>query len=197
MAEPAGMRRNHPEQGADAPLVAAARRGDRVAFAALHARYGRMVHAILLGRVPARDAADLVQDVFLRALERLASLRDDLAFGGWLAQIARHRATDHMRSRRGEADLPDDLAARDAGTGRAEAAQALAAVRALPEAYRETLVMRLVEGMTGEEIAARTGLTPGSVRVNLHRGMRLLRERLGLPAALADEVKEEVEEVDE
>jgi RNA polymerase sigma-70 factor (ECF subfamily) len=54
----------------------------------------------------------------------------------------------------------------------------LAAIRALPEAYRETLVLRLVEGMTGPEIAQRTGLTAASVRVNLHRGMKQLRARL-------------------
>jgi RNA polymerase sigma-70 factor, ECF subfamily len=52
-------------------------------------------------------------------------------------------------------------------------------IKALPEAYRETLVLRLAEGMTGPEIAERTGLTPESVRVNLHRGMKMLRERLG------------------
>ena len=51
-------------------------------------------------------------------------------------------------------------------------------IRSLPEAYRETLVLRLVEGMNGPEIAARTGLTPASVRVNLHRGMKLLRRKL-------------------
>ena len=56
-------------------------------------------------------------------------------------------------------------------------------LRALPEAYRETLIMRLVEGMTGPEIAERTGLTPESVRVNLHRGMKLLRAELGAPDA--------------
>ena len=49
-------------------------------------------------------------------------------------------------------------------------------IRKLPEAYRDTLLMRLVEGMTGAEIAERSGLTPASVRVNLHRGMKLLRE---------------------
>ena len=59
---------------------------------------------------------------------------------------------------------------------------ALAAIRAMPEAYRETLTLRLVEGMTGPEIAARTGLTPASVRVNLHRGMKQLREKLGYGA---------------
>jgi RNA polymerase sigma-70 factor (ECF subfamily) len=57
-------------------------------------------------------------------------------------------------------------------------------VRSLPDAYRETLVLRLVEGMTGPEIATRTGLTPASVRVNLHRGMKLLREKLGLREVL-------------
>ena len=55
----------------------------------------------------------------------------------------------------------------------------LAAIRRLPEAYRETLVLRLVEGLTGPEIAERTGLQPGSVRVNLHRGMQMLRVALG------------------
>ena len=58
----------------------------------------------------------------------------------------------------------------------------LAAIRGLPEAYHEPLILRLVEGMTGPEIAARTGLTAGSVRVNLHRGMQMLRERLGKEA---------------
>ena len=48
-------------------------------------------------------------------------------------------------------------------------------IRSLPDAYRETLTLRLVEGMTGPEIAACTGLTEGSVRVNLHRGMKQLR----------------------
>jgi DNA-binding NarL/FixJ family response regulator len=55
-------------------------------------------------------------------------------------------------------------------------------VRGLPDTYRETLILRLVEGMTGPEIAARTGLTPGSVRVNLHRGMQQLREKLAAVA---------------
>jgi RNA polymerase sigma-70 factor (ECF subfamily) len=55
----------------------------------------------------------------------------------------------------------------------------LAVVRALPEPYREPLILRLVEGMTGPEIARHTGLTHGSVRVNLCRGMQMLREKLG------------------
>jgi RNA polymerase sigma-70 factor (ECF subfamily) len=61
----------------------------------------------------------------------------------------------------------------------AEAAAVLDAIRLLPEAYRDTLMLRLVEGYSGPEIASLTGLTPGSVRVNLHRGFKLLKERMG------------------
>jgi RNA polymerase sigma-70 factor (ECF subfamily) len=117
--------------------------------------------------------------VFLLALRRLDSLRDPVRFGGWLAMIARNRATDFHRRRRETVELPDDLAGA-ANDDEQEALAVLATLKALPEAYRETLVLRLVEGMTGPEIAARTGMTEGSVRVNLHRGMKLLRERLGV-----------------
>jgi RNA polymerase sigma-70 factor (ECF subfamily) len=151
--------------------------GDQDAFARLYAGYSRMVHAILLGRVPRRDVDDLVQDVFITAYTRLGALRSPDAFGGWLATITRNRATDHLRRSRDDDELSDELPGGDpidAGTF-----AVLDVVRKLPEAYRETLLMRLVEGMSGQEIADRTGLSPGSVRVNLHRGMKMLREKLG------------------
>lgn len=157
--------------------MAAARTGDRAAFGQLYERYARMVHGILLARVPRSDVADLVQDVFLLALRQLARLRDDRAFGGWLCTIARNRASDHLRGGVDETSIPEELAGED--PARAEGRWVLRAIRSLPEAYRETLILRLVEGMSGPEIAARTGLTPGSVRVNLHRGMKQLREKLG------------------
>jgi RNA polymerase sigma-70 factor (ECF subfamily) len=161
----------------DASLVAAARDGDRAAFGQLYERYTRMVHGILLARVPRGEVADLVHDVFLSALRRLDTLRDNNAFGGWLAMIARNRATDYHRRSVEETEVPETLSRHD--PPQAEAHRVLEAVRSLPEAYREPLILRLVEGMTGPEIAARTGLTPGSVRVNLHRGMKQLREKLG------------------
>ena len=165
------------EPTSDAHLVAAARNGDRAAFGQLYGRYGSMVHGILLARVRRCDVADLVHDVFLSALRRLGTLREDGAFGGWLATIARNRAVDHLRASADETTLPDELAGEDPAPS--DARFVLEAVRSLPEAYRETLILRLVEGMSGPEIAARTGLTPGSVRVNLHRGMKQLREKLG------------------
>jgi len=145
----------------------------------LYQRFGRMVHGVLLSRVPRGQVEDLAQDVFLTALKRLDSLRDPARFGGWLAIIARNRATDFHRRRREMVELPDDLAG-SVNDEEQEALAVLETLRALPEAYRETLVLRLVEGMTGPEIAARTGMTEGSVRVNLHRGMKLLKEKLGV-----------------
>jgi RNA polymerase sigma-70 factor (ECF subfamily) len=170
-----------PPVSEEARLVSAARAGDRAAFGELYARHARMVHGILLARAPRRDVDDLVQDVFLLALRRLDGLRNPDAFGPWLAMIARNRAADHYR--RGpqeEAELPEDLEGTPHPEG--EAMAVLAAIRRLPAAYREPLILRLVEGMTGPEIAERTGLTAGSVRVNLHRGMEMLRDRLGKEA---------------
>jgi RNA polymerase sigma-70 factor, ECF subfamily len=178
----------------DDALVRSAQSGDRSAFGLLYARYARMVHGILLSRVPLADVDDLVQDVFLQAMPRLHTLRDVSRFPGWLAAIARNRAIDFHRRVKSDIALDDSSFAesdsppptsRRAPQASAEARVALEAILSLPDAYRETLILRLVEGMTGPEIAARTGLTHGSVRVNLHRGMQQLREILGQRAAPA------------
>ena len=160
-----------------ARLVRGAQRGDRVAFAELYQRFTRMVHGIVLARAARTDVDDLVQDVFLTALQRLSDLREPAAFGGWLASIARHRAVDHGRRQPMTESLMTDVPS-PKEPDHLEALAILDAIKKLPDAYSETLVLRLVEGMTGVEIADRTGLTPASVRVNLHRGMKLLREKL-------------------
>ncbi len=163
-------------------LIRAAAAGDQRAFAALHFRYARMVHAILLARLPRSDAEDQVQEVFLIAWRKLAQLDDSARFGSWLSTIARHRAADYYRDRHLTETLAEALPDRSGASSAdvAEAHQVLATIQSLPEAYRETLLMRLCEGMSGPEIAAVTGLEPGSVRINLHRGMKLLRQRLGI-----------------
>jgi RNA polymerase sigma-70 factor (ECF subfamily) len=176
-----------PEASDVLSLVAAARQGDRGAFGRLYERYARMVHGILLGRVPVGDVEDLVQDVFVRAMRQVHTLRDVNCFGGWLATVARNRANDYHRRSVELVELNEEAPnqapekRRNNGAGD-DGAAILGAIRGLPEAYRETLILRLVEGMTGPEIAERTGLTAGSVRVNLHRGMQMLREKLGTKA---------------
>ena len=163
----------------DAALVQAARAGDRLAFGVLYERYARIVHGIMLAHAPPYVADDLVQDVFERALRQIPKLRDSNAFSGWLIAIARNRAHDHHR-RSKQTDELQDIARAERVSSHSEAAAALEAIRQLPETYRETLLLRLVEGLTGPEIAARTGLKHESVRVNLHRGMKMLREALSL-----------------
>ena len=170
------------EPAIEVVLVRAVLEGDRESFARLYDRYTALVHGILLARVPRAEVDDLVQDIFLHAFKKLHTLRDAAAFGPWIAMIARNRAVDFHRRAKETVEINDDL--RGSDTHDSKAKEILELIRSLPEAYRETLVLRLVEGMTGPEIAARTGLTAASVRVNLHRGMKLLREQLGFMEGL-------------
>ena len=178
----------------DANYVAAARDGDRAAFGQLYERYARMVHGVLLAKVPVGDVDDLAQDVFVKALRRLSMLRDNASFGAWLAAIARNVANDYHRRSAPEEPLTDDESDQEiqcrssCADEDGPAVAILEAVMSLSETYRETLILRLVEGMTGPEIAARTGMTHGSVRVNLHRGMEQLRAKLSAnPSRVAPE----------
>ncbi len=153
--------------------------GDNEAFGDLYRKFLPMVHGILLARLPYGEIEDVCQEVFLQAYRSIYTLRDNSAVGAWLAMIARNRSTEYYRRSKPTCVLTEDIRANE--TPFAEATEILEMIRTLPDAYRETLVLRLVEGMTGPEIAEQTGLRPESVRVNLHRGMKLLRERLENP----------------
>jgi RNA polymerase sigma-70 factor, ECF subfamily len=158
-------------------LVRAAAAGDRESFGVLYERYARFVHGILVAHADRGEAQDLLQDVFFRALQRLHTLRDPAAFGGWIATLARNEAGMRRRGTREHVDLTDQLPAA-AQPGTLGTDEVLRALQSLPERYREPLTLRLVEEMGGEEIARVTGLTHGTVRVYLHHGLRMLRERL-------------------
>ena len=170
--------RTEVEDAALAYLVIEAQRGNRAAFATIYERFHRVVHAIALARVPYADAGDVVQDVFAEVWLKMTTLREPAAFPGWIVTLARRRAIDHARKRPPRAA---DLATADLAVSpppRAEAMAALEAILALPDTYRETIIMRAVEGLSSTDIAERTGMTPESVRVHLHRGMKLLRDKL-------------------
>jgi RNA polymerase sigma-70 factor, ECF subfamily len=164
-----------------ATVLAGARAGDGAAFAALYRRFASVVHGIALARVGPADADDLVQEVFVTVHRALGRVRDPRAFPGWIVAVSRNAATDRLRrkararDRSALVDLPAREAPREDGELRG---RVLARLQELPEAYREPLLLRLVEGLSGPEIAERTGLTPGSVRVNLSRGLALLRPLL-------------------
>jgi RNA polymerase sigma-70 factor (ECF subfamily) len=165
-------------------LVEAAQKGDRQAFSQLHREFGAMVHGLLLARVDPVTADDLTQDVFLLAWQRIDRLHQPRAWPAWLSTIARNRALDHLRAVRRPGTLPPNLSTDDPDPAlRTEAERLLALICELPDAHVEPLILRLVEGLSGPEIAERTGLSPGYVRVNLHRGMKLLRQRLAQTGA--------------
>jgi RNA polymerase sigma-70 factor (ECF subfamily) len=133
------------------------------------------VNAVVLVRVPALDVRDLVHEVFAAALRQLPTLRAPGAFAPWIAAIARKLGAAHRRRARPVVPMQEPWIPAPPP----EAFAVLDALRRLPEAYRETVALRLVAGFTGPEIAARTGMTPGSVRVNLCRGLKLLRASVG------------------
>jgi RNA polymerase sigma-70 factor (ECF subfamily) len=173
---------SRPTSGASpdvAALVDAARAGDRTAFGTLYELYGRMVHGVLLGAGQRDDVQDLVQDVFLRALRQLHTLREPAAFGGWLATLARNEARMHHRAARETIELTEQIPGPSPADATLGTDDVMHALRTLPERYREPLILRLVNQMSGEEIARTIGLSHGTVRVYLHHGMKLLREHLG------------------
>ncbi|MBK9386798.1 MAG: sigma-70 family RNA polymerase sigma factor [Planctomycetes bacterium] len=166
--------------------VLAARHGDRRAFEQLWLRCEPIVSAILRAHGPAYEIDDLVQDVALAALDSIETLRDPECFHAWVASLARNRARDARRKRRQPATCdPQELSAATplrGADGEDETSEALArvmhALQGIPACYRKALRLRLVEGLSGPEIAQRTGRSQGSLRVHLHRGLKLLRETL-------------------
>ncbi len=163
---------------AEARLVKRVCDGDQEAFGELYKLFAPMVHGIILARVPRDEVDDIAQNVFLSAYKNIHTLRDYNAVGAWLAMIARNHSNEFYRRVKPTEELSEEMSYKDSPL--TEAREILAAIQSLPDAYKETLVLRLVEGMTGPEIAERTGLTPESVRVNLHRGMKLLRQKMGI-----------------
>jgi RNA polymerase sigma-70 factor, ECF subfamily len=166
------------KQKEEAMLVERVCAGDKSAFDEFYKKLSPMVHGIILARVPRDEVDDIVQEVFLAAYEKLHTLRDKNSVAPWLASIARNRAVEYYRRAKPFVELSENLSHN--GHIKNEAREILDAIRALPDAYRETLILRLVEGLTGPEIADQTGLKHESVRVNLHRGMKLLRKKLGI-----------------
>ncbi len=163
---------------AAASLVGRIKQREAGAFQEFYERYSGFVHAIVLAKVPREDSEDIAQEVFLAAFRSIGTLRDENSLGPWIARIARNKSVEYHRRKKPAGEL--DSEAVEPYVPKNEANEALDAILALPETYRETLLMRLVEGLTGPEIVKLTGRKEASVRVNIHRGMKLLRKKLGI-----------------
>jgi RNA polymerase sigma-70 factor (ECF subfamily) len=165
-------------------LIAAAREGGDRAFAALYEAHSGRVYGLALRLTSDPVAArELLQDVFVRAWERLATFRGESAFGSWLHRLTVNlaltsRRTEVRRLRRvGDAsELPPDGGV---AAGSAERDLDLErAIAALPTGARTVFVLHDVEGYTHEEIARAAGIAVGTSKAQLFRARRLLREAL-------------------
>lgn len=177
----------------DMQCVTRARGGDGKAFSELVARYQDRIYRFLLRLMRSPDdALDLTQDTFMRAYQGLERWRPDASFKTWLFRIARNLAFDQLR--RGKvvqfvaldegADIPDAAAGPEALLETAQRYRVLeAALARLPSEHREILLLREIEGMAYEEIAAVLNLNIGTVK------SRIARAR----AALLDYAKHEPE----
>lgn len=182
----AGACQDQPDRGMEA-VVARARAGDRAAFERLYRAHVGRVHGLCLRMSGDRARAEeLTQDVFVTAWRKLNSFRGDSAFSSWL-----HRVTVNtvLQSRRSEKRR---LARREAvgvdrsafGGGAADgAAPGLRldlerAIAGLPPGARQVFVLHEIEGMRYSEIAERYGQAVGTLKAQMHRARKLLREAL-------------------
>jgi RNA polymerase sigma factor (sigma-70 family) len=171
----------------EAPLIDAARSGDRRAFESLYRLHVGRVYAVCL-RLTAHveTAEELTQEAFVRAWQRLSSFRGDSAFGTWLHRLTVNVVFDERRSRRPWfrrlTSIDDDAEVvaieQPNPISGADHHDLESAIRRLPRGARTVFVLHDVEGWRHDEIASRGGIAVGTSKAHLHRARQLLKEWL-------------------
>lgn len=176
----------------DEELVLKSQRGNRPAFEELVRRLARLVFSrIYLETRDLHRAEDLTQETFLTAWKSIRQVTDARGFRTWLLSVAhttvidaarrdlrkkrlgKHVGTEQLNAR--SAPEPDPAAAAELAD---ERDNALAALSAMPQEYRDALMLRYIGGADYETIGRQLGVSNGSLRGLLGRGMQLLRSRL-------------------
>ena len=181
----------------DRRLIAEALAGRRDAFGELVTRYqARLYNAAIRVVGHPDDAVDVVQEAFLNAFHALPSFKGDAEFFTWLYRIAFNAAVSQKRKRRPVVSLdapaggearpepadPSEDTRPGAALERTEDERLLhAAIGRLSDEHRAVLLMKDIDGLKYEEIAAVLGVPVGTVRSRLHRARLELRNLLGLP----------------
>jgi RNA polymerase sigma-70 factor (ECF subfamily) len=168
-----------------AEVVDRARAGDVDAFETVYRTHTSVIHALCLRMSGDRAVArELVQDVFVRAWERLPGFRGQSSLATWLHRLAVNVVLEKWRSARRDAlrmiDDPDGMAF-DAPAAEADLESAMeieGAMARLPEGARAVFVLHEIEGYSHEEIAAMTGIATGTSRTQLFRARRALARML-------------------
>ncbi len=180
--------RDAPSVETDGALVLACQRGEREAFDRLVERYQRGIYRLCYRYVNQHeDANDLAQEAFLKAWRAIGRFRGDSSFGTWLYRIAVNACLNYRALRRpATQELPESLP--DPGRGAearavrdGEAERVRAAVSRLPDKQRATLILKVYQELTHEEVAQILGSSVGTVKSNLFHALanlkRLLDER--------------------
>lgn len=193
---PTGSRVSAPPSpfGDDAALVRRFCAGDGKAFELLVARHARLAGAVALSVVGDYHAAnDVVQEAFVKVLEGLPQLTDAARFRGWLRNVVRTTALDHLRRRKVTGRSAEALPGQDEDSqplpaptlqpddvlASAETRELVRAeVALLPESQREVVLLKYLDGRSYEEIAEITGLTINTIESRLFRARTTLRRRL-------------------
>lgn len=186
----------------DTDLVVRARNGDRVAFEEMVRRTSRLVFArLFLDTGHTQRAEDLLQETLLLAFRSLRKLENPAQFRPWLLTIAHNVVIDAARrdsrqkrgaglngSANGKSELHDvpcaGLSPEDAAQREELRGAVLSVLRSMPEEYRLPLTMRYITGADYDTIGEQLGLTNGSLRGLLHRGLKMLKDRM--PPELAN-----------
>lgn len=166
-------------------LVDQVRDGDSEAFASLVDLYSEQAFAVAYGFLQhVEDAEDLVQDAFIRALERIDRLKPGSPFGPWFYRLVVNASLNRRRyrARRRTEPIPPNARGKGNPVGaahRAEMRERLArALRALPEVLETVVVLHDLEGFTHPEIAEMLDIPVGTSRSHLFRARRKLRSQL-------------------
>ena len=174
--------------------ISAAQKGDQEAFAALVRLYEKRVLALTrwMCRNPA-DAEEAAQEAFLAAWQGLPFFRGDASFSTWLYRLASNACVDLLRregrhrsaagpslnDEEAAMDVADDAPSPHALAERAELRQQIeAGLSALPEEYRQVLILREMHQQTYDEIAEILSLDLGTVKSRINRGRKRLRKIL-------------------
>jgi len=156
--------------------------GDEGAFRQLYRRHTPRLHQLALRLLGGReaDAEDVVQDTWVKAVEKLDTFRWESALGTWLHAIALNvtREAERRRGRRQETDFPAEEPPARAPLEQVEVMDLERAIQGLPDGYRTVLVLHDVEGFTHEEIGAQLGIAAGTAKSQLFWARRAVRAQL-------------------
>ncbi|MBN1424560.1 sigma-70 family RNA polymerase sigma factor [Candidatus Fermentibacteria bacterium] len=174
-------------------LVAKAKCGDRAAFGVLVRECQPMVLRTVFRLVRHEDdAMDLTQDAFVRAYERLDSFQGTSSFGTWVCRIAINLALNHLRAQRPQADVDVARVAAPAPLSSESRERTVMerldrAIAGLPPRQRLTVLLRVRDGKTHEEIASLLGCAVGTSKAAFHGAVANLRKALADLVPLMEE----------